>query len=89
MNDSGKVIGALLLGAAIGATLGILFAPKKGSDTRDQLFSGAKDFTDNFSDELKGKLEALRTKLEEAENKISAMKNAAKEKIDFVNNNLN
>lgn len=33
----------LLFGAAIGATLGLLFAPKKGSELRDELSEMGKD----------------------------------------------
>ncbi len=32
-----KIVGNLALGVAIGASLGILFAPKKGSETRHEL----------------------------------------------------
>lgn len=45
MKKSGNVIGALLLGAAVGAVVGILFAPDKGGKTRKKLIDGAKDFT--------------------------------------------
>ena len=35
--ERGSKVGAFVAGAAIGAGLGILFAPKKGSDTRKEL----------------------------------------------------
>ena len=35
--ERGSGIGKFVLGAAIGAGLGILFAPKKGSETRAEL----------------------------------------------------
>lgn len=36
-NNTGSTIVALLTGAALGATFGILYAPQSGKDTRDQL----------------------------------------------------
>ena len=42
-------IGTLLFGAAIGAGLGILFAPKKGSETREEL----KEKLDDLVEQIK------------------------------------
>lgn len=45
-NNSGKVLGAIFLGAAIGGALGILFAPDKGSETRKKISSKSNELTD-------------------------------------------
>jgi gas vesicle protein len=37
MNDNGKIIAAVLAGLAIGALLGVLVAPEKGSEIRNRL----------------------------------------------------
>ncbi len=54
-DNTGKIIGALLLGIAIGgtigATLGILFAPDKGTVTREKLMATG----DDLAGTLKGK----------------------------------
>ncbi len=71
-NDSGKVIGALLIGAAIGGVLGILFAPDKGSKTRRKIFNTGEDLTDSLK-------EKFNTLLEEAKKEFEAAKAKAVE----------
>ena len=52
-NDTGKLIGAILLGAAVGVGIGVLFAPEKGSETRKKIINGLKDIAEEVNDTLK------------------------------------
>lgn len=42
-NDAGKFFGGLMIGTAIGAAMGILFAPRSGRETRQVLKRSAQD----------------------------------------------
>jgi gas vesicle protein len=50
--DKTPVVVALLAGLAVGAALGILFAPGSGSETRNLLSDKTKDLADNAKDKL-------------------------------------
>lgn len=65
MSDNGKIVGAVLLGAAVGAVLGLLFAPSKGSDLRKRIAEKTGDILDKFTDNVsegKDVLSELKTK---------------------------
>jgi gas vesicle protein len=59
MNDNSKVVVALLAGLAAGAALGLLFAPEKGSETRDKLSQSLKDLGDSIKDKAADEINAL------------------------------
>jgi gas vesicle protein len=84
--SSSKVFNALIIGAAVGAACGILFAPDKGSRTRRRLMRSAEDIKDNLKEKIKDEVGALKDKVEEleglAENIIDDLKSGIRIKAD-------
>ncbi|MCU4177679.1 YtxH domain-containing protein [Carboxylicivirga sp. N1Y90] len=78
MKNTGLFLGGILTGAALGASLALLYAPQKGSDTRDQLKAKLKEMEGELDhmrekikvkggelkDEMKKKMADLETKIE-------------------------
>ena len=61
---SKKLIGGLLVGAAVGAVLGILFAPDKGTETRKKLAKQAEDLGDDLKHKFAEAKDTLREKFD-------------------------
>ncbi len=75
-NNTGKIVGAMLIGAVIGGALGILFAPNKGSETRRKLSAKGEDLTDAMKDKFNEFLEEIKVEVEAAKDKATEyMKN--------------
>jgi gas vesicle protein len=68
-NNTGKLIGALLLGAVVGGALGILFAPDKGSETRKKFSAKSDDLTDAMKEKFNDLLEEVKKGVETAKDK--------------------
>jgi gas vesicle protein len=69
-NNTIKMVGALLVGAAVGGALGILLAPGKGSDTRKKIIGKTDDLNDALHEKFK-------TLLDEVKKEVLAVKEKA------------
>ena len=52
MTTTGKILTAFTVGAAAGVVLGILFAPAKGSETRQKISDQGKKFSDSIKEKI-------------------------------------
>jgi gas vesicle protein len=67
-NGGSGFFSGLLVGGAIGALAGILFAPKAGKETRD----GIMNESDEILGKAKSELEKLRSELGELKDKVTS-----------------
>jgi gas vesicle protein len=91
MRNTGLFIGGLLLGAAIGGALGVLYAPRSGKETRDKLGNKLHDL-ENELNKLRAKAkekgielkDEIKNKIADIEGKIEKMVNDHKKKAETV-----
>jgi gas vesicle protein len=74
---SSEGILALLAGAAIGVGIGMLFAPDKGSNTREKIKNGFDDLKENAKNKFS-------TSEEEIKNKLAQSKEELKDTVDTL-----
>ena len=95
-NNNGSNAVALLVGAAIGVGIGILFAPDKGSKTREKIKGNLDDWKIDVNNKLADYEDGIRTKLsgskenlqETVENLLSNSSYKAEEAISFLEEKL-
>jgi gas vesicle protein len=73
--EAGKTALGIVLGIGVGALLGVLFAPAKGSKTRRRIMDKGQGYADDF----KGKLEGM---YQDASGKYDALLEDAKEVVN-------
>ena len=92
MEDSGKVVLGLLAGVALGATLGILFAPDKGERTRRNISSKVEDMESDLEDRFEDFLNDMKQKFndvkKQAESSYEEEKHMAQNSKDKVSTAL-
>ncbi len=77
--SSGKVLSGIVAGATAGAVLGILFAPDKGSITRNQISQKGEDLLDNLKAKFDDFLEKATSELEDAKSEAEDLLAKGKE----------
>ena len=70
MNNTGKIVVAAAAGIVVGAILGILFAPEKGSETRKKMTDEGKKLYDDVKDKFRKGKEKFSDLKEDIEQKI-------------------
>ena len=61
---TGKILLGVLAGVATGATLGILFAPAKGSKTRKKIIEKGDDYADGLKAKISEIVDSVKDKYE-------------------------
>jgi gas vesicle protein len=69
--STGKVFLGVLAGAAVGAILGVLFAPDKGSVTRSRIAKEGEDYVDGIKEKLNEVIENITGKFEQVKENVS------------------
>lgn len=82
MKDNSKILGALVLGAAAGAVLGLLFAPGKGTELRKKIKDNAEELIDELAQKINEGKETITDLRDKAMAKAEAMKSKFENEVD-------
>jgi gas vesicle protein len=83
---SGKVVLGAVAGVAIGALASILFAPEKGSVTRQQIKDKSNDYLDKIKTKFDDLFDSITEKFESNKSDAENLVEKGKAKYDYVKN---
>jgi len=78
----------LFIGGLIGVVLGILYAPKSGKETRDDIARKADELLGKAKEEYENAVEKSKTAYEIAVKHLKGLEISAKEKVEEVENKV-
>jgi gas vesicle protein len=84
--SSSKLLAGILLGAAAGAVLGVLFAPDKGTETRKKIAKKGSDFSDSVKSKFNELGEALQEKYDSIRGEANDIIEKGKDKAQDAKN---
>ncbi|MGC1241195.1 MAG: YtxH domain-containing protein [Chryseosolibacter sp.] len=84
MNSTSKTILAVMGAAAVGAVIGMLVAPEKGSDLRRKITDATGDWTTQLSDLLAQGKEQLNSLKNKATSQASSYTSEGEERFNSV-----
>ena len=80
--SSGKVLLGLLAGIAAGATLGILFAPDKGSSTRKKISQKGDEYAEEIGEKFNDFVDGITRKFEAVKKEAARLVENGKAKVE-------
>jgi hypothetical protein len=69
--EKGKIVAGVLGGIALGALLGVLFAPEKGSVTRRKISRKGEEYLDDIKDKFDEFLDNVSEKYSEVKDMVT------------------
>lgn len=82
MSNNAKIIIGIAAAAAVGATIGLVFAPEKGSDLRKKVKKNANTWADELLSLIKKSEHQAKGLVDDAESRAKSWKNKAKDEFD-------
>jgi len=80
--SSGKVLLGVLAGVAVGATLGILFAPDKGTNTRKKISRKGDEYAEELEEKFNTFIEGLTDKFEDMKDEAARIVENGEHKVE-------
>lgn len=80
--SSGKVLLGVLAGVAVGAVLGVLFAPDIGWNTRKRISKKAEDLTDDLREKFDEFLDSISVKVDMVKEEVADISEKSKAKAN-------
>ena len=77
-----KILSGVLIGAAAGAIIGVLFAPDRGSETRRKISEKGNDLTDALKNKFNDFVDSVSEKFQGAREKASEMVDRGRDKAE-------
>lgn len=82
MSKNSDFIGGLIIGGLIGAAIGILYAPKSGKETREEIARKADEVLTKAKEEYEHAVEKSKKAYEATVARLKEFEQKAKEKVD-------
>ena len=82
MSEQSKLVTALLVGAAAGAVLGLLFAPDKGTNIRNKILQFGKDTGEELGSYVDEGINYAKRKYDEVKTKAGGLAEDVQNKAD-------
>lgn len=80
--DSGPGVGSFLVGALLGAGLALLFAPRSGKETQEEIRSRARELRDVAEERVRDASRQLEDRLDEAREGLQARAERVRDAVD-------